>query len=101
MSRALVSVVVIAALGVAGCGSTRSGPVSGTEVFAGSCAACHSLIGNDSLHRQGGDLLDYRMSRRSMTQFAREMPVRRRLTPAELSAVVTYVQRLEGLAALR
>ena len=101
MSRALVSVVVIGAVGVAGCGSTRSGPVSGMEVFAGSCAVCHSLIGKDSLHRQGGDLLDYRISRSSMTQFAREMPVRHRLTPAELATVVTYVERLEGLAAHR
>jgi hypothetical protein len=64
-------------------------------VFAAECSSCHSLIGNESLHRQGGDLLGYHIGRAEMTQFVREMPVRRPLTAAELRAVVDYVLRLQ------
>jgi mono/diheme cytochrome c family protein len=64
-------------------------------VFAAKCAACHSLIGNESRHRVGGDLLGYRISRRQLTEFTREMPVRKPLTRAELSAVVDYVFSLQ------
>jgi hypothetical protein len=56
---------------------------------------CHSVIGNESLHRQGGDLLGYRMTRQQLREFTREMPVRHRLTPAELNAVVEYVFALQ------
>jgi hypothetical protein len=49
------------------------------------------LIGNESLHRQGGDLLGYRFSRRDLLEFVREMPVRRPLHPAQLAAIVNYV----------
>jgi hypothetical protein len=64
-------------------------------VFARDCSACHSLIGNNSLRRQGGDLLTYRWTREPLLQFAREMPVRRPLTEAQLSAVVDYILALE------
>ena len=96
MARALVSVVMICALGVAGCASSyldRS--PSGAVVFAQTCQVCHSLVGSESERKQGGDLLGYRMSRRDLTQFSREMPVRRPLTTAELRAVVDYVLRAE------
>jgi hypothetical protein len=56
---------------------------------------CHSVIGNESLRRQGGDLLGYRMTRQQLREFTREMPVRHRLTPAELNAVVDYVFALQ------
>jgi mono/diheme cytochrome c family protein len=88
--------VVALAVAIVGCGSARPRPAtSGAQVFARDCAVCHSLIGNESLHRQGGDLLGYRMSRQELVQFTREMPVRHRLTPAELSAVVDYVYALQ------
>jgi mono/diheme cytochrome c family protein len=61
-------------------------------VFARYCSACHSLIGNESMRRQGGDLVRYRMSAAQLLQFAREMPTRRALSPQELAAVVAYVQ---------
>jgi hypothetical protein len=81
---------------LAACGSARPRPaISGARVFAGECALCLSLIGNESLHRQGGDLLGYRISRQQLVQFTREMPVRRPLTQAELSAVVDYVFALQ------
>lgn len=100
MSRVLVWVVVTGALGVAGCASssTQQAP-SGAAVFAGTCQVCHSLVGNESGRTQGGDLLGYLMSRQALTQFSREMPVRRPLTTAELRAVVAYVLRAERRAA--
>jgi hypothetical protein len=64
-------------------------------VFAQACQVCHSLVGYESQRKQGGDLLSYRMSRQSLTQFSREMPVRRPLTAAELRAVVDYALRVE------
>jgi mono/diheme cytochrome c family protein len=67
-------------------------------LFAEDCSACHSLIGNESLHRQGGDLLGYRFSRRDLLEFTREMPVRHPLNPAQLAAIVGYVSAKEGSA---
>jgi mono/diheme cytochrome c family protein len=84
-----------AALLLTECGSSPSGATSGSKVFAQACAACHSLIGNESRHRQGGDLLGYRISRPAMTEFVREMPVRHQLTAAQLAAVVGFVERAE------
>jgi mono/diheme cytochrome c family protein len=82
----------VAALAATGCGAgSAARPVSGATVFSRACSACHSLIGNESGHRQGGDLLGYRMTRRQLTEFTREMPVKQPLSPAELAAVVSYV----------
>ncbi len=64
-------------------------------MFGSECAACHSLVGNESRHKIGGDLLGYRIPRQELTEFTREMPVRHPLTHAELSAVVDYVYGLE------
>ena len=60
-------------------------------MFARNCSACHSLIGNESRHRQGGDLVGYRLSRQQLLEFTREMPARRPLTPSQLKGVVDYV----------
>src|ERR1700736_6522076 len=85
-------VAVVVALTLAGCGAA-SVPhgANGRTVFATSCSGCHSLAGNESLHRQGGDLLGFRMSRGVLVQFVREMPVPRPLSAAQLAAVVDYV----------
>lgn len=64
-------------------------------MFARSCQVCHSLVGNDSERKQGGDLVGYRISRAALTQFTREMPVKRRLDAAELRAVVSFVRAAE------
>jgi mono/diheme cytochrome c family protein len=81
------------ALVMVGCGG--GGGLSQTReaaaVFARNCSACHSLIGNESRHRQGGDLVGYRLSRQELLEFAREMPTRRPLTSSELRLVVAYV----------
>jgi mono/diheme cytochrome c family protein len=82
-----------------GCGSaSRPRTASGKTLFAEDCSACHSLIGNESLRRQGGDLLGYRFSRRDLLEFAREMPVRHPLNPAQLAVIVRYVSGREGSA---
>jgi mono/diheme cytochrome c family protein len=99
MARFGVSALLVV-LAVSACGSSaqQDQRVGGAVVFARSCQACHSLIGNESRHKQGGDLLDYRMSRGEMTSFTREMPARPPLTQAELRAVVGYVLAAERRA---
>jgi mono/diheme cytochrome c family protein len=62
-------------------------------VFAHSCQSCHSLVGNESRHKQGGDLLGYNLTRAQLTSFTRVMPAR--LTAAQLRAVVDYVYRVQ------
>jgi mono/diheme cytochrome c family protein len=89
-----VSVVLL------GCGSTSVRPPtrSGRALFAEDCTKCHSLIGNESLRRAGGDLLGYRLNHRALMQFVSEMPVRRPLTPAQIAAIVEYVSAKERTA---
>jgi mono/diheme cytochrome c family protein len=82
-----------------GCGGSQPRRSAGAAVFARNCSLCHSLVGNESLRRQGGDLLGYRLTRAQLLQITREMPVRRPLTGAELAAVVDYVLRAQRSAA--
>jgi mono/diheme cytochrome c family protein len=96
MRVAVPAIGLVAALAVAGCGGGGGGAsISQTSeaahVFARNCSACHSLIGNESRHRQGGDLVGYRLSRQQLLEFTREMPTRRPLTSAQLQLVVEYV----------
>jgi mono/diheme cytochrome c family protein len=99
-------VIAAAALGIAGtvtaCGGAASPqPVSGAAVFVRDCTYCHSLIGNESLHRQGGDLLGYTLTRQQLLEQTRQMPARKPLTPAQLKAVVDYVQAMQQRARTR
>ena len=89
-------VLLATSVAVAGCGG-GSGPSEalGAAVFARNCSACHSLIGNESLHRQGGDLVGYRLRRQELLEFAREMPARRPLTSSQLEGVVDYVLAIQ------
>lgn len=93
MPVAVRAVGVVAALAMVGCGG--GGSISQTSeaagVFARNCSACHSLIGNESRHRQGGDLVGYRLTRQQLLEFSREMPTRRPLTSVQLQLVVDYV----------
>lgn len=95
-----VSVVAIAGI-LGGCGAgagAGAGVASGRVLFAHNCTICHSLIGNESLRRQGGDLLGYRFSRQVLTQYTRQMPVGRRLSSGQLGAIVEYVHQAEQRA---
>ena len=90
----------VAAAGiVAGCGGTSAQqPRSGQALFRQDCSACHSLVGNESQHKQGGDLLGYQFGRAVLRQLASEMPVRPPLTSSQLTTIVDYVYRAEQLA---
>jgi len=106
---ASVPLVVLCLLLTTGCGgstshSTRSraitlpsAPASGQAVFAARCSSCHSLIGNESLRKQGGDLLGYKLTEAQLISFTRVMPSR--LTEAQLLAVVRYIMRRQAGAA--
>jgi hypothetical protein len=111
MRRALVLSAVLLAGAVSACGGSarsRSAPAvlpqrpsSGAVVFKRECSYCHSLIGNESLHRQGGDLLGYSLTRGQLLEQTRQMPVRHPLSAADLNAVVDYVQSLQQRARRR
>ncbi len=79
---------------LAACGATHAQP--GAALFARNCSLCHSLIGNESLRRQGGDLLGARLSRPILLQFTREMPVRRPLTERQLAQIVDYIRQVQA-----
>jgi len=79
-----------------GCGTTdRAESSAGQGLFAQDCSVCHSLSGRQSPQRQGGDLLMLHMGREAMHQFVQEMPVRHRLSPAQLRDVAGYVLAVE------
>ena len=97
MRSALLAASV--AIAVTGCGAaTPARPATGAQVFLGECQVCHSLLGNESKHTQGGDLVHFHMSRATLTQFSREMPVKHRLSASQLRAVVDYVLAAERRA---
>jgi mono/diheme cytochrome c family protein len=91
--------LLAASVVVAGCAGGGGGSLSrnrtGAALFARDCSACHSLIGNESRHRQGGDLVGYRLSRSALMEFTREMPTRRPLTTSQLNLLVDYVLEIE------
>jgi mono/diheme cytochrome c family protein len=96
--RALIVTVAVAACAsaVAACGGQATPRVSGRAVFAQACGACHSLSGVSDPRRQGGDLLGFHAPASEMSQLVAEMPVRRRLSRADLVAVVRYVMATES-----
>ena len=88
--------VLAACAALAACGGSGR-PLAATPagLFHQACGLCHSLDGRPSPTRQGGDLLGYRFGRVALLQFAREMPVRRRLDAGQLASVVDYVAGAE------
>jgi len=91
-----LAALVAGVTALAGCGGSGSaGGPSGKGLFARDCSACHSLTGLESPRRQGGDLLHADFSHAVMIQFAREMPVRKPLSRAELQRVADYVISIE------
>jgi mono/diheme cytochrome c family protein len=111
-TRALGPVLALALAGCGSSGAAHSGPrsnpsgtfklptatrpsaagqVAGREVFGHACSTCHSLSGHSTPKQQGGDLLHDPLRRAVLVQFTSEMPVKHRLTRAELNAVVDYV----------
>ncbi len=89
-------VTVVLAGGTAACGAGHAATrTDGRALFADACGTCHTLSGVNSPAHQGGDLLGFHVSRSVLLQFAREMPVRRRLTRAQFTTVVGYVFALQ------
>lgn len=96
LRSAIALTLTACVLGLTGCGSASSShDPSARALFGQACGACHSLSGADDPRRQGGDLLRFRSSRTQLFEFAREMPVPRGLSPAQLQAVVSYVRDVE------
>jgi mono/diheme cytochrome c family protein len=77
-----------------GLGLASTGPSTGKQIFAHDCQACHSLIGNESLRKQGGDLIGIGQTYNQLLSFTRVMPTPP-LTAKQLQAVVDYVLRAE------
>ena len=99
MRATVLAALVLAAAG-AGCGSSHPPHAStdasaGRALFARSCGGCHSLTGHDTASHQGGDLLGVRLPRAVALQYASEMPVRHRLSAAQLSTIVDYIAAVQ------
>jgi mono/diheme cytochrome c family protein len=91
IAAATAALVTAAVLAIAACGGTAAKAPSGRAVFATACHSCHTLSGPGAPATQGGDLRELRIERPQLLQFVREMPVRRRLSAAELRAVADYL----------
>ena len=89
--------LLVAATACAGCGGghRESAQVAaGHKIFAGACAYCHTLTGHDT-PIDGGDLGDHLFSLADLESFARVMPVRPRLSAAQVRQVAAYVRARE------
>ncbi|HET9103894.1 MAG TPA: c-type cytochrome [Solirubrobacteraceae bacterium] len=96
-ATAAVLATVALALVLVACGSSPA-PVAtpqGSALFKHNCSGCHSLTGHQSARDQGGDLLAARLPHAVALQYAREMPVRRPLTHAQLEAIVDYIAAVQ------
>lgn len=93
MAQALAAAASLACA-ISACGSGAT--VSGRSVFRTDCEVCHSISGHSAPTQQGGDLRRLRLPRAELLQYAAEMPVlHRRLTRAELHAVVAYLESVQ------
>ena len=95
MRTAIGLAAVTLAAGLGACGSNGSQRSAGQALFAQDCSVCHSLSGEQSPSRQGGDLLALHVRREAMLQFVAEMPVRHRLGRVQLRTVTDYVLAAE------
>ena len=80
---------------LAACGTQQHGAAAsvvghGRMVFSDSCAGCHTLTGREH-GAEGGDLLLPSFSVADFASFARIMPVRPRLSEADVQAVAEYL----------
>ena len=99
-SAALLVLASLVAAALGGCGGARhSSQVAvlrrGHAIFDRSCAGCHTLTGHAG-SAPGGDLGSVRLSVRDLASFARIMPVRPRLSEADVEAVAEYVDAVAG-----
>lgn len=102
---AVLAALLTACAGGPGAGraGTAAGPAfiaAGRQVFTTACGGCHTLSGSDSVRRSGGDLLRVSLTRVQLTDYTREMPVRRPLTNGQLQAVVSYILHVQASGSL-
>ena len=81
-----------AALVLCSCGASTASP--GKKIFDRACAHCHTLTGHDT-KADGGDLAIGSLTAAQVASFTRVMPMRRRLTSAEIGLVARYVAHAE------
>jgi mono/diheme cytochrome c family protein len=65
-------------------------PSHGHAIFAHSCAGCHTLAGRES-GANGGDLANTHLTIPDLVSFAKIMPARTPLSPADALAVGEYI----------
>jgi mono/diheme cytochrome c family protein len=75
---------------VAGCGGASQNS-RGHAIFEQECSSCHTLTGHDT-KIDGGDLAISQMQVRDIASFARVMPLKHPLSPADAIAVARYVR---------
>ena len=106
----IASLAVAAVLTVLSACSSSSAPkhanpgtaarlTEGRRLFAGACAACHTLTGHDT-HADGGDLGLLQMTQAQMLSFARIMP-NPPTSANRLRAIADYVVSVEANYAKR
>jgi mono/diheme cytochrome c family protein len=78
------------ALLATGCGSSHS---SGRAIYVQRCAQCHTLTGRDT-GVSGGDLVHPGLDLKTLESFTAAMPVRPKLSRADVEAVSRYVQQV-------
>jgi mono/diheme cytochrome c family protein len=92
MHRYGLVMVVGLGLATAACGAGhRATSTDGRALFHQACGVCHTISGVNTPSRQGGDLLAVHLRRPVLLQFAREMPLRRRLGTDELNTIADYI----------
>ena len=72
----------------------------GRRIFAEQCAGCHTVTGHEQ-GAVGGDLVLAHLGEKDLASFARVMPTKRPLTPAETRAVAAYINSVRPRAGRR
>lgn len=80
------------ALVTTGCGGSH---LSGRAIYVQRCAECHTLNGRDT-GASGGDLVHPSLDLKTLESFTAAMPVRPKLTRADVEAVSRYVQQVSA-----
>ncbi|HEY5295233.1 MAG TPA: cytochrome c [Gaiellaceae bacterium] len=92
-------IAVVTAFATVGVGCGRTGHAAGMrshgrEIFAQSCAACHTLAGRES-GAVGGDLVNVHLGVADLASFAKVMPVRPALSEPDALAVAKYIASVD------
>ena len=98
--RPVAVIAAIAAVLLAGCGSSSDEPArlaQGHEIYASQCSGCHTLTGREH-GASGGDLVLAHLHEKDLVSFARVMPTKRPLSAEDARAVASYVVSVASAA---